>query len=107
MDITIVDGKEQVLVQVAGVIDERGAARLKIPFSQLQTTSAPLVVLDLSGVERLGSSGICRILILYKNLAIRHSRLEVVGLSPILVGLFQELKLDTLFAIAGRRDRAA
>ena len=68
----------------------------------LQIAPAPYIVLDMAGVTHIGSSGIGKILLFYKNLAIKNSRLEVCGLSPMLYELFHELKLDSLFTISKR-----
>ncbi len=102
MAITIVNEAGRITVNVDGVIDEKGAEELKGTFNQLQGAPPPFVVLNLGGVNQIGSSGIGKILLFYKNLAIKNSRLEVIGLSPMLFELFMELKLDSLFPIAKR-----
>lgn len=102
MAISIVNESGKITINVDGVIDEKGAEELKGNFTQLQVAPPPYVVLNLSGVGHIGSSGIGKILLFYKNLAIKNSRLELVGLSPMLFELFHELKLDSLFAISKR-----
>jgi len=102
MTITIINEAGKVVINVEGAIDEKGAEELKATFGQLQTAPTPFVTLNLSGVNQIGSSGIGKILLFYKNLAIKNSRLEVVGLSPMLFELFHELKLDSLFPIGKR-----
>lgn len=99
MAISIVNESGKITVNVDGPIDEKGAEELKDTFSKLQIAPPPYVVLNLNGVTHVGSSGIGKILLFYKNLAIKNSRLEVVGLSPMLFELFRELKLDSLFTI--------
>lgn len=102
MTITTVNEAERSIITVEGAIDEKGAEALKNAFGQLQNSPPPIVVLNLSGVSQIGSSGIGKILLFYKNLAIKRSRLEVTGLSPLLFELFHELKLDSLFTISKR-----
>lgn len=102
MAISIVNESGKITIMVDGVIDEQGAEELKGNFTQLQAAPPPYVVLNLSGVNHIGSSGIGKILLFYKNLAIKNSRLEVIGLTPMLFELFQELKLDSLFSISKR-----
>ncbi len=102
MEVTVVRGEGRLTVTVAGMIDEEGADRLKETFDQvLGTTLLPVVVLDLRGTQHIGSSGIGKILLFYKNLSIKNSRLEVINLNPGLHEPFRELKLDTLFAVSG------
>ncbi len=102
MKISIANESGKVIITVDGDINEKGSEELKSTFSQLQTAPTPYVVLNLGGVSQIGSSGIGKILLFYKNLAIKNSRLEVIGLSPLLYELFRELKLDSLFSIAKR-----
>lgn len=102
MNITIVNESGKIVINVEGGIDEKGAEELKSTFAQLQTAPTPFVVLNLSGVDQIGSSGIGKILLFYKNLAIKNSRLELIGLSPMLFELFHELKLDSLFSVSKR-----
>ena len=102
MEITIINEPGKDAIDVNGHIDEKGAEELKSAFAKLQTGSTPLVVLNLNGVDQIGSSGIGKILLFYKNLAINDRRLAVVGLSPMLFELFHELKMDSLFSITRR-----
>lgn len=102
MQISIMNESGKIIIVAEGVIDEKGAEELKSNFTQLQIAPAPYVVLDMRGVTHIGSSGIGKILLFYKNLAIKNSRLEVTGLSPMLYELFHELKLDSLFTINKR-----
>ena len=100
MTISIVNESGKIIIMVDGSIDEKGAEEMKTNFVQLQTAPPPYVVLNMSGVSKIGSSGIGKILLFYKNLAIKNSQLEIIGLSPMLFELFHELKLDSLFPIS-------
>ena len=102
MEVVIVRGDGKITVTATGMIDEEGADRLKATFDQvLGSTLPPVVVLDLRGTQHIGSSGIGKILLFYKNLSIKNSRLEVINLNHGLHELFRELKLDTLFTVSG------
>jgi len=91
------------LVTVTGTIDEGGAEVLRRHFADLlQGEPLAEVVLDLTGVPQIGSSGIGKILLFYKNLGLRGGKLTVTNLAPHLCELFRELKLDTLFTVSGR-----
>lgn len=102
MAISIVNESGKIIIVVDGNIDEKGAEELKGNFTKLQGAPPPYVVLNMAGVTNIGSSGIGKILLFYKNLAIKNSRLEIIGLSPMLFELFHELKLDSLFSISKR-----
>jgi anti-sigma B factor antagonist len=102
MAIRITNEAGNINIIVDGIIDATSAEELKNTFNQLQTAPTPSVILNLNGVSQIGSSGIGKILLFYKNLAIKNSRLEVSGLSPMLYELFHELKFDSLFPLSGR-----
>ena len=90
------------VVTVRGAIDEGGAEVMRQHFSELlQGETVEEVVLDMAGVSRIGSSGIGKILLFYKNLGLRGGRLVVRNLETHLYELFRELKLDTLFTVQG------
>ncbi len=57
------------------------------------------VRIDFTEVTFIGSSGIGKLLLFYKNIAVHGGRLEVYGLSAAIHELFLELKLDTIFTI--------
>lgn len=89
-------------IRVEGDIDEAGAEELKKSFAGLDIGVVKEVCVDLGGVEVIGSSAIGKLLLFYKHLAQNDGRLVVRGLSPRLLELFRELKLDTLFTVSGR-----
>ncbi len=102
MEIRVEHHGEEAGIKVIGNIDEAGAEEMKKSFASLDPGKVREVVVDLGGVEAMGSSAIGKLLLFYKNLAVNNGRLRVVGLAPHLYELFCELKLDTLFSISER-----
>ncbi len=103
VEIDVARDGARAVVTVRGIIDEGGADVLRQHFADLlQSGSLEEVVLDMAGVPRIGSSGIGKILLFYKNLGLRGGRLVVRNLEAHLYELFQELKLDTLFTVQGK-----
>lgn len=84
---------------IRGDIDEQGAEKLKAQVNKLDLAALEEVVLDLREVRHIGSSGIGKILLLYKHLATSDAHLRVENLSSNIFELFKELKLDSLFTI--------
>ncbi len=89
----------RVSLLITGIIDDAGAAQLKEAFQRIDH-SVMEVILDFSGVSHIGSAGLGKLLLLYKNLAARGGLIRIQGLSGMLRDLFRELKLDTLFQLA-------
>jgi anti-sigma B factor antagonist len=99
MDISLDQTGESLRITLNGQIDERGSDELKNHLSELDPTVLKDVTFDFSGVNRIGSSGIGRLLLFYKNLSVSGGSMRVENLSPNLFELFQSLKLDTLFPV--------
>ncbi len=84
---------------ISGHIDESGAAQLKEHFRSLDLTQTKEVVLDFSNVSHIGSAGIGKLLLFYKDLAINGGSIRIENPSTAIRQLFMELNLHTLFTI--------
>ena len=84
---------------LSGDIDESGAVLLKEQFSRLDLEQTKHVVLDFEHVRYIGSSGIGKLLLLYKRLGAHGGKLELVRTPVNIRTLFIELNLDSLFSI--------
>lgn len=93
---------ETVFFTLAGAIDEEGAAALKQQFHALPQTPRELVI-DLAGVSHIGSSGIGKLLLFYKNIAAQKGVIRLVRVPRPIHELFTELRLDTLFSMSTGR----
>lgn len=88
-----------IVIQLNGKIDEKGAEEIKKTFISLPLENIKEVHLDLHQLNYIGSSGIGKILLLYKNLGVKGIRLRLSGVPSHIFELFKELKLDTIFPI--------
>jgi len=88
------------LITIQGEIDEVGAEEIKRCFRDLQVAGQQEVAIDLAGVSHIGSAGIGKLLVLYKDLAMRGVRLSLVRVPRPIFQLLREMKLDTLFSIS-------
>jgi anti-anti-sigma factor len=84
---------------VTGEIDEKGAEEFKARLQELLTGNIKEVVIDFDGVNYIGSSGIGKLLLFYKNLAVHGGQVQVVNIKTDIYQLFVELKLDSIFTI--------
>lgn len=99
MEIAIEQSNGQARLRIKGDIDEKGAETLKAEIGRLDLTRLGEVVIDLREVTYIGSSGIGKILLLYKHLAANDGTLRVENASANVYDLFKELKLDTIFPV--------
>jgi len=100
MELTITPQQEKVAVEIVGSIDERGAEELKRRFLELDTSSVKEVVFDFSGVTFIGSAGIGKLLLFYKNLAAHGGSITITNMSKDIFTMFKVVKLDKIFNIA-------
>ncbi len=84
---------------LSGLIDEQGADELKEKFTSLKTNKPYKVILNFTHVSHIGSAGIGKLLLLYKDVAIYGGNIIITGLSSELKTIFVNLKLDTVFTL--------
>lgn len=99
MNISITQENGTVLVTLQGEIDECGAEEIKTQFREVAQRAPHAVAVDFAGVSHIGSAGISKLLVFYKDLAMRVASLSLIRVPPLLYQLFCEMKLDTIFAI--------
>jgi len=90
----------QARIAIEGIVDEQGADALKKQIGRLDFNVVREVIIDCHGIRHIGSSGIGKILLAYKQLASRGGSLAVINLPPAMYELFVELKLNTLFSVS-------
>lgn len=91
--------EHKVRIKLQGILDEKGAEALKSSINQLRLDTVKEVEIDYSQVQHVGSSGIGKMLLLYKHLASQGGKMTVSNLPGPIFELFIELKMDTLFTI--------
>jgi anti-anti-sigma factor len=97
MEAKVVESGPTARVTVRGDIDEAGAQLLKHHFTERHLGTKKEVVFDFQEVGYIGSAGLGKLLLFYKDLAVRDGRLKIENASSIICDLLRELKLDTLF----------
>ncbi len=100
--------------------DDPGIIRIDVPFPRLDAAAAPelrkqleggpheghaRVMLDLSAVEFIDSTGLGVLVSLLKQMA-SGGRIAVVGAGPAPRKLFQITRLDTLFILCADEEQA-
>jgi len=100
MELTVVQNGSRTCFEISGTIDESSAAALRSRFDQLNLPAVQELVIDLRRVERIGSSGIGKFLLFYKNLAVHGGKIRIQNAPAQIYSLFQELKLDTIFCVS-------
>ena len=100
MEITVTQNEDQVRIEIAGSIDERGAEEMKRRFLELDVSSIREVVFDFTGVTFVGSAGIGKLLLFYKSLAANGGGIRIENMSNDIYTMFKVVKLDKIFNIS-------
>lgn len=103
MDVQIVESNGVACFRIQGDIDEAGARLLKSHFVEKHLAARDEVIFDFQDVGHVGSAGLGKLLLFYKDLAVHGGRLRIENASSTLCDLFRELKLDTLFILSGNQ----
>lgn len=102
MELTVSQEGSRAGFQVAGNIDERGAEELKRRFRELNISNINEVVFDFGKVTHIGSAGIGKLLLFYKDLAVTGGKIKIINTTETVFELLTVLKLDTIFTITRR-----
>ncbi len=100
MEVNVTTEGQKARITVSGNIDERGAEELKRRFLDLDIPKIKDVVLDFSEVTFVGSAGIGKLLLLYKNLAPHGGSIRIENMSKDIYTMFKVVKLDKVFDIS-------
>jgi len=63
------------------------------------------VIIDISALKSITSSGIGKIVLLYKGLQKDKGKVKITGANDTIMQIFKIVKLDKLVEIEGTRDR--
>ena len=105
MDITVRQMADQAVFDLEGVVDERAADELKERFMELDTSILKEVVFDFAKVRHIGSAGIGKLLLFYKDMAEDGGVIRVENVQGPVYDLFKLLRLDTLFPISMNEEK--
>ena len=97
MEIKIMKDANQATVEVIGDIDEKGAEKLKESILDLVTSKE--ITFDFREVKYIGSSGIGKLLLFYKNVAMHEGTIKIANVQTDIYKMLREMKLDTIFTI--------
>ncbi len=102
MDVATKVNGDTLIVKVSGAVDTGAAEILRSELNKIAGQRPKKVVMDLSMVPTMGSSGIGKILMFFKSLDSAKAGFEIKGIHENLYNIFKAVKLDKLFPISMR-----
>lgn len=102
MEVSTKNTKDALIVKISGAVDTEAAEKLRVELGKIIKLRPEKVIMDLSLVPTMGSSGIGKILIFFKGLDSNKASFEIKGIHENLYNIFKAVKLDKLFPISLR-----
>lgn len=99
MDLSIAQHENSIIITIVGNIDEYGAQTLKETFLSAYESSIKTVVFDFKNVDHIGSAGIGKLLLIYKNVGINGGKIRIENTPKTIYDFLLMLKLDSVFSI--------
>jgi len=99
MELTVNQNKNDLTFRINGEIDEQGAQIIKEKFVSQDTSSIKNVFFDFTFVSHIGSAGIGKLMLFYKDIAIGGGKIHITNMSDTIYNLFLTLKLDSVFQL--------
>jgi anti-sigma B factor antagonist len=99
MQLSKIQGAEATRIAIAGELDSATAPEVRETFEQIVAGRPSRVVLDLSALRLIDSSGVGAIVSLFKRVRAAGGRFEVVGVHGQPRSIFRVLKLDRVFGL--------
>ena len=100
MELNIQQDGDSVRFEIDGIIDELGAESLKDRFKELNIASINELILDFAKVGYIGSAGVGKLLMFYKELSAKGGKLRIENASGIVEELLTITKMDTVFSVS-------
>jgi len=99
MNVTITTAGNSITAKITGPITEADGETLKQKFEELAGSQAKTVKLDLTLVPIITSTGIGKIIVLYRRLKGQGRELLVRGIHDNLHSMFTSINLDKMLSI--------
>jgi len=99
MEIMVNEGNKEVTVTLQGDIYVEQGDELFETFNKIAKKNPKEVVIDMSGLKSITSTGIGKIVLLYKELQKKGGKVRIVGVNDTIMQIFKIVKLNKLIKI--------
>ena len=99
MDVKLTESDQKITVLLRGDIYVEQADELLEVFNSVIERGPEEVIIDLSELKSITSSGIGKIVLLYKGLQKKNGKIRIIGVNDTIMQIFKIVKLDKLVEI--------
>jgi len=107
MNINVTSRGDIHVLELSGELDYHSSPELREKLTELTAKQAPKILVNLSGVEYMDSSGIATFVEAFQKTKRYQGRLILAALTATVRGVFEIAKLDSIFEIAPTVAEAA
>ena len=100
MQINMSKSENSILIVIEGEIDEQGAKTMKQIFIEAFNNTIKEVTFDFKNVTHIGSAGIGKLLLFYKEVAIGNGQINIINTPSHIINLLKSMKLDSIFSMS-------
>ena len=100
MKINVTNQGDIQFLELSGELDYHSSPELREKLNELATKQASKIIVNLSGVDYMDSSGIATFVEAFQKTKRYQGRLILAELTPTVRGVFEIAKLDSIFEIA-------
>jgi anti-sigma B factor antagonist len=94
------------LVRVTGEVDLNVSPQLRVRLKELTRQERPFIVIDMSGVPYIDSSGVATLVECLQGVSRYRGKLRLAGLTTRTSSVFEISRLNTVFSICGSVEEA-
>ena len=99
MDIKVAESQDRITVTLRGDIYVDQTEELLEKFNAIIEKSPSEVIIDIKDLKSITSSGIGKIVLLYKGLNQKNGKIKIIGVNETIMKIFRVVKLDKLVEI--------
>ena len=100
MKISLTNQGDISVLELSGELDYHSSPELREKLTELTAKQAPKILVNLSGIEYMDSSGIATFVEAFQKTKRYQGRLILAELTATVRGVFEIAKLDSIFEIA-------
>ena len=100
MELKVTQQGNKINIKVEGFIGELEAENLKNTFRELRLTPDSVISMDFEKVDHIGSAGLGKLLLIYKDVTMAEASFESIRTSSKVKELIKIVNLDKLFSVS-------
>jgi len=102
MNINIDFQGTQININISGSVDQFSSEMLKTEFEKLNLSQIKDIVINMDKVTYIGSAGVGKLLLLYKNFSAKDGKIRIINLSEDIYDMLSDMELGEIFHMTSK-----